>query len=145
QTQFLMGHEVRASFQPTPHHQVVDQFGTVTLDVDRPDLLLVPTAMSLQGPPDPLVPPLRDSFQCYQVRPSRSTRKFAPIRNVLVTDALETVAVDLLKPTRLCAPASLNGEDGTAPGHPTLLVCYKTRSDVSFGDVHILTSNRFGG
>src|SRR5262249_60361783 len=94
---------------------------------------------------DPLVPPLRDSFQCYQVRPSRSTRKFAPIRNVLVTDALETVAVDLLKPTRLCAPASLNGEDGTAPGHPTLLVCYKTRSDVSFGDVHILTSNRFGG
>ena len=50
------------------------------------------------GTPGPLTPPLLDNFQCYSVRPSRGTPGFTPIRGVQVTDGLETVSVDLIKP-----------------------------------------------
>jgi len=144
QPQFLMGYEVRTPFGSSPHRQVVNQFGTLTLDVNRPDLLLIPTAMNATAPPEPLVPPLLDNFQCYRVRRSSGTQKFAPIRGVEVADGLETVVLDLLVPVRLCAPASLDGEDGAAPGRPTHLLCYRTRTTTRFGQAAILTRNRLG-
>ena len=143
-TQFLLGYVVRTSARSVPSRQVVTQFGTVTLDVKRPDLLLVPTAMSLSGPPAPLVAPLLDNFQCYDVQPSRGTPRFAPIRGVEVADALETRVVDLLEPTRLCAPANVDGEDVDAPGRSARLLCYRTQSSASFGEVEIFTHSRFG-
>src|SRR5262249_59198616 len=93
---------------PVRGGKVVTQFGSLTLDVKPPDLLLVPTAVSLTGTPDPLAPPLLDNFQCYTVRASRGARGFTPVRGVQVTDGLETVTVDLLKPARLCVPADLD-------------------------------------
>jgi YVTN family beta-propeller protein/cysteine-rich repeat protein len=143
-TQFLMGYVVRTSSRSIPGRQVVTRFGTVTLDVKRPDLLLVPTAMSLSGPPAPPAAPLLDNFQCYDVRPSRGTPRFVPIRGVVVADALETRVVDLLEPTRLCAPANLDGEDVDAPGRSARLLCYRTQSSSPFGEVDIFTHNRFG-
>ncbi len=142
--QFLLGYVVRTSARSVPGRRVVTQFGTVTLDVKRPDLLLVPTATSLSGPPAPLTAPLLDNFQCYGVRPSRGTPRFVPIRGVEVADALETRVVDLLEPTRLCAPANLDGEDVDAPGRSARLLCYRTQSSASFGEVDIFTRNRFG-
>ena len=41
----MTGRIVRAS----PNLTVVNQFGTITMDVMRPDLLMVPTAKSLRG------------------------------------------------------------------------------------------------
>ena len=144
QTQFLMGYEARASFGSAPHRQVVNQFGSLTLDVNRADLLLIPTAMSMTARPEPLVPPLLDNFQCYRLRRSPGTSKFAPVRGVRVVDGLETVVLDLLAPIRLCAPANLDGEDDAAPARPTHLLCYRTRSASRFGQADILTSNRLG-
>src|SRR5262249_31555999 len=57
-------------FTPIKDQVVVNQFGSVTLDVIRPTSLLVPTAKSLTGPPSPLGAFL-DDFACYKVEPSR--------------------------------------------------------------------------
>src|SRR5262249_27054378 len=130
--------------RPVRRRQVVSQFGSLTLDVKHPDLLLVPTAVSLTATPDPLAPPLLDNFQCYTVRPSRGAPGFTPIRGGQVTDGLETVTVDLLKPARLCVPADLDGEDPSAPGRPAHLLCYRTQSNAAFGEVDFFTRNRFG-
>jgi YVTN family beta-propeller protein/cysteine-rich repeat protein len=69
--------------------------------------------------------------------------RFAPIRGVTVADAVESVVVDLLKPTRLCTPASLDGDDAVAPDRPQL-VCYRTRATARFGEVDVFTRDRFG-
>src|SRR5262245_5591816 len=131
--QFLMGYTLRASSRSVPGVEVATPFGSLKLDVIRPDTLLVPSAVSLTAPPDPPAAPLLDDFQCYQVRTSHGT-KFAPIRGVTVADALENVVIDLVKPTRLCTPASLDGDDSVAPDRPRL-VCYRTRSSARFGEV----------
>ena len=39
-------------FQTHFSQEVTNQFGTITMDVVRPDLLMVPTAKSLSGSPD---------------------------------------------------------------------------------------------
>src|SRR5262249_21704096 len=144
QVQFLLGYLVRTSARPVRSRQVVTQFGSLTLDVKHPDLLLVPTAVSLTATPDPLVPPLLDTLQCSTVRASRGARGFTPVRGVQVTDGLETVTVDLLKPARLCVPADLDGEDPGAPGRPTPLLCYRTQSAAAFGEVDFFTRNPCG-
>src|SRR5262249_21516864 len=76
-------------------------------------------------------------------RASRGARGFTPVRGVQVTDGLETVTVDLLKPARLCVPADLDGEDPGAPGRPSPLLCYRTQSTAAFGEVDFFTRNRF--
>src|SRR5262249_58957851 len=111
QVQFLLGYVVRTSARPVRSRQVVTQFGSLTLDAKHPDLLLVPTAVSLTATPDPLEPPLLDNLHSYTVRASRGARGFTPVRGVQVTDGLETVTVDLLKPARLCVPPDLDRED----------------------------------
>jgi YVTN family beta-propeller protein/cysteine-rich repeat protein len=140
---FLLGYALRASSRPVTGVRVTTRLGALTLDVVRPDTLLVPSALSLTAPPDPPMAPPLDDFQCYQVRTSRGMGRFAPIRRVTVVDALESVVVDLLKPTRLCAPASLDGEPAVAPDRPQL-VCYRTKSTSRFGEVDVFTRDRFG-
>src|SRR5262245_15364269 len=139
--QDLMGYTLRTSFRGSRNRLVVNQFGSVMLDVSRPTLLLAPTAASLVTPPGPLGPPALGHFQCYRVKPSRRTAPFAPILGVQVADELETVVVDLLKPTGLCTPASVNDEDTTAPAQAPDLLCYRTRSSTTFGDVNLLIRN----
>src|SRR5262249_20981208 len=123
---------------------VVNQFGTLVLDVVRPDILLVPTLKTLAppGPPAPTNPAV-DHFQCYKVRPTHGAPKFQKILGVKVHDQFETTTVDLLKPIRLCAPANKNGEDPTAPQHPFHLLCYKTKT-TPFPETPTFTNSQFG-
>ena len=115
----------------------MDQFGTLQLDVTRPNLLMVPTSKDGVQQLDPL-----DHFQCYKVRVSRGTPKFAK-RTVSLVNQFETVSVKVIKPVRLCAPASKNNEDPTAPDHAQHLVCYKTQGTRASGGTHLIT-NQFG-
>jgi hypothetical protein len=77
-------------------------------------MLLVPSAASAQGAPQPLVPPTIDHFQCHRVKRGRNQPTFAPI-TVSVSDALESLTLTLLRPHRLCMPVDKNGEDASAP------------------------------
>src|SRR5262249_60877506 len=119
------------------------QLRWLRLERQPPGLVWVPRSVPRGGAPRPRAPPLLENFQCYSVRPSRGPRKFAPILGVQVTDGLESVSLDLLKPARLCVPANLDGEDPAASEDPTHLLCYRTRSSASFGDVDFFTNDRF--
>jgi len=117
---------------------VSDQFGTLQLDAIRPDFLMVPAGKD--GVPQQ--PPL-DHFQCYKVKRSRSAPKFVK-RTVTVINQFEpSITLQITKPRRLCAPASKNGEDPTAPSHPDHLLCYKTKGARIVAGLHTI-ADQFG-
>jgi hypothetical protein len=140
-TEHLTGYPAKspAPFTKVTNQTVVDQFGTLKLDVVKPDMLMVPT--SKDGVP--IAAPPADHFACYKVRRTRGAAKFLK-RTASVADQFGSVSETLLKPVRLCAPASKNGEDPTAPSHPGHLLCYKTKSAVPFGTIEKDISNQFG-
>lgn len=102
------------------HRQVTTRFGTVDLDLKRPEVLLVPSAKSLTETPSPLVPPLPDHLKCY-----RTVRVKQKVDGVVVVDQFGTLTINLKKPYRLCIPVD---EDGQGLRDPDVsLLCYKAK------------------
>ena len=78
-------------------------------------------------PPAP-VDPAVDHFQCYRIRRSRGTAKFASLRGVTtVADRFGAATVDVIKPTMLCAPANASDLAPGAEAHAACLACYKVK------------------
>ena len=69
-----------------------------------------------------------DHFTCYRVAAARGAAAFAPRDGVQVMDRFRIATVAVRKPQLLCAPASKNGEDPTAPAHLDHLEDYRIRS-----------------
>jgi len=145
--QHLVGYAVRnaTTFVRRQRQTIVNQLGSIVLDVVRPDLLLVPTGKNgVPLPPDTI-----DHFQCYKVKRSRGMPKFVP-QTVTVGDQFENITVLLKKPQLLCAPTNKiippdqDGEDPTAPFHPDHLLCYKAKSQTRFGTLGVTLDNQFG-
>ncbi len=136
-TDHLTGYVAKAPFSKVQGLTVTDQFGSLQLDVVRPDLLMVPT--SKDGVQQQ---PALDHFMCYKVRRAHGAAKFVS-RSVSVGDQFETVSETLLKPIRLCSPANKEGEDQSAPDHPGHLLCYKTKT-FPFADSEHSIANQFG-
>jgi hypothetical protein len=124
-----------------PGQTVVNQFGTLTVDVLTPRSLLVPTAYSDTGPPSPTGAFL-DHFTCYDVRTTNGTPRF-PGATVTVETTLETATIQVQRPRRLCVPTDKNGEDPTAPSFPESLLCYQTKGKGSVSGTAFL-NNQFG-
>jgi hypothetical protein len=122
---------------------ITNQFGSIVLDLVRRDVLMVPSAMSLVGPPVPLPLPTIDHYQCYRTKPATGQPRFTKIP-VTVTDEIETVSDTLVRPYRLCVPANKNGEDPMAPNHPALLLCYRSKDGPRFGTLEMQLNNQFG-
>jgi len=122
---------------------IVNQFGSLQLDVTNPAFLLVPASKSLVGPPPPLVAPT-DHFQCYKVKRTRGAPKFARIPGVTGLDQFGPYNVDLMRPRYLCAPANKNNGDPTAPSHPEHLLCYKSRNNSPFTRQTVFATDQFG-
>ena len=140
----LTGYETLGTpFTRLRNKTITNQFGSIVLDLARRDVLMVPTAMSLAGPPAPLPLPTIDHFQCYRTKRAKGQPRFNRIP-VSVTDQLETVDITLVRPYRLCVPANKNGEDPTAPSHALLLLCYRSKGGPRFGTVEAQISNQFG-
>jgi hypothetical protein len=142
----LLGYRIRRSgpIVRLPRRQEIsNQFGSITVDLVRPELLLVPSAKSLDGPPPPLDPVTIDHFQCYRI-----TRARTRLKNLPVIDQLGSLGVDLKRPRRLCVPVNKNGETPGAEQHPTVLTCYDSRvasSSLPFlGPHHLFVANQFG-
>ena len=125
---------------------VIDDFGTLTLDLVKPATLQVPTAKSHSAPPSEPAAPAVDHFACYQAKITKGTPKFTR-RMATVSDQFGTRTVEVTKPRRLCYPVDKNGEEPGAPTHLDHLVCYqvKDRSGTRFTPVGPLyTANQFG-
>jgi len=106
-------------FAPVRAQTVANQFGSVVLDLVRPDYLMVPSAKSLTGPPSPLVNPVVDHFKCYHVIKAKTR-----VSNLVIDDQFGTLTEDVKKPFRLCIPADKNGSGIIDPN--VSLMCYKT-------------------
>jgi hypothetical protein len=115
----------RDAFTTVPGQKVVNQFGTLFVDVLAPSELLVPTAKNLSDTPEKPRSPAVDHFLCHGVQAPRGAPAFAPIPAVRVEDQFGARLVDVIAPTRLCAPADKNGEAPAAPRHPDHLMCYQ--------------------
>jgi hypothetical protein len=102
----------------------IDQYGAHTLQVQRPDGLLVPSSKVLGsgGSPPYGVPGIRH-YECYRARQSDVV---APA-SAGVVDQFRSARYELRRPSKLCTPVDKNGEDPQAPNDPTHLVCYKVR------------------
>jgi hypothetical protein len=105
---------------------VANQFGSIVLDVVKPDRLLVPTSKSHVAPqPEPNPSFHRVShFKCYKVVVTKGTPKFAH-RTVEVVDQFNQPKLfDIKKPTRYCRPVDKSGE-GTIVEAGQRLLCYQ--------------------
>ncbi len=107
-------------FLPIANVQITNQFGTVVATLTKPDVLLVPTAKSLTGPPGPLPARVIDHFKCYKVAKAKQR-----VSGVGVDDQFGHIGLDVKKPFRLCAPVDKNGEGILDPSQH--LLCYKIR------------------
>jgi len=131
---------VQPRFARRRNQSVETAFGPITVDVVRPDMLLVPSAKSLSAPPQPLADSALDHFQCYRTQGGRTR-----IEHLKIADEFGTIVVDVKRPVRLCVPVD---KDGEGIDDPTAhLMCYEVRlsSTMAFapaGDV--LVENEFG-
>ena len=133
---------------PVAHQTIVNQFGTLVVDVLRPVRLLVPSAKSLTGSPPAPINPSVDHFACYAVRVSKGTPRFSVIKGVTVQDQFEASTVNVTRPTMLCAPANTNNESPGADTHVDHLMCYAVvaqRGAPKFSTISpAFVSNQFG-
>jgi hypothetical protein len=120
-----------ARFTPRQNLTVTNEFGTLAVDVARPDRVLVPSATSVVAPPT-FLPDGTDHFDCYQVRRARNAPAFEPIRGIALDDEFGSGTADVGRPRRLCAPAVVNGVTVGAPDHLQHLMCYKVHRSPRF-------------
>lgn len=97
---------------------VANQFGSLVMDLVKPDRLLVPTVMSLTDYPAPPTSYGVDHFKCYKIA-------FAKFRafSIKLDDGFGTITVNIKKPTHACVPADKKGEG--IPDPTQNLMCYK--------------------
>ncbi|MBI3247750.1 MAG: hypothetical protein HYZ50_14700 [Deltaproteobacteria bacterium] len=108
--------------------QVVNQFGTIMVDILKLERMLEPTAKSLTAPVEPLEwdSHLVDHFTCYTARMNREAEKFPRGLQASVVDQFaQPKLYDVKKPTRLCTPAAEDGQAIKDAGRH--LMCYQVR------------------
>jgi hypothetical protein len=117
---------------------VANQFGTVLVEMVRPDRLMVPSTKSHTDPAPPLGNTMLDHYKCYRVVRARTR-----VGGLAVVDQFGTLSVDIKRPLRLCVAADKNGEGIQDP--TAHLMCYQVKTRPQRTDFHgpIFTSNQF--
>jgi hypothetical protein len=113
-----------------------DQFGTLSVDLVRPERLLVPTSKSLQAPPPPPLATPLNHFKCYRVRGARQR-----VPNVSLETQFGSVTVAIKRPWSLCVPVNKNDEGIVDPSRG--LMCYQVRA-VPQSERHVFSTDQFG-
>ena len=127
------GHKKRRDIRI--ENQFHPRFGELTVDIIKPDRLLVPSAKSLSGPVDPSDPASHavDHYKCYQVVPSHGASDFPRDLRASVVDQFGQPKVfEVMKPGRLCVAADKNGEGIKNPA--AHLMCYPVKPVAGFCD-----------
>ncbi len=141
----LQGHRLRGAMAGVVDQPVVDQFGTLFLDVTALDRLFVPAAKSLTAPPASPSDPTVDHFDCYKVRRTKGRPAFVR-RTVTAEDQFGTATLVLTRPDRLCVPVDKNSEKPGAENDPGRLLCYKSihQAGAPSLPIHVFTNDQFG-
>lgn len=133
-----------AKFPKTLNQIVVDRFGTLSIDLLKPERLLVPSAKSLLSSPAALTSPVTDHFTCYKAKTSAGTGKFTPVMASVVADQFGALSVNVMKPRRLCVATDKNDEEPGAELHGEHLLCYQVKLQSMFTPIRAYTANQFG-
>lgn len=105
---------------------VENQFGIISVDTKKADRLLVPTAKSLDGFPEPLDDSSRlDHYKCYKVKLSSGQRFSNDLQATVVDEFDQETLYNIKKPERLCNPVDKNGEG--IKNRENHLLCYKIK------------------
>lgn len=131
-------------FPKTLNQDTVDRWGNLTIDLLKPERLLVPSAKSLASPPTALGAPVTDHFTCYKIRTSPGTPKFAPRLATVVADQFGSLSVNVMKPRKMCVATNQSNEEPGAELHGEHLLCYQVKAVTSFTPVRAYTANQFG-
>ncbi len=131
-------------FPKTLNQESVDRYGTLRLDLLKPERLMVPSHKSLTTPPTAPSAPVTDHFTCYKVRTSPGTAKFAPRLASVVADQFGSLSVNVMKPRKLCVATNKANEEPGAELHGEHLLCYQVKLQSSFTPVRAYTANQFG-
>jgi cysteine-rich repeat protein len=125
----LLGYIIKPNqkqFTQVPNVTITNQFGSFTMTLVKPNLLLVPTAKNLTMPPGgPPVNPAVGHFKCYKIRGPKFSGS-ATFDDQFVTNQ----GIDLRRPLRVCVPADKNGEG--IPNPNDYLMCFKVRPQTPF-------------
>jgi hypothetical protein len=115
---------------------VTNQFGTIEVDLVRPDYLLVPTGKSHVGPLPSYTAGV-DHYKCYKARGRFRTGPVA------IEDQFGSIVGFIKRAVRLCVPVDKNDEGVIDP--ITSVLCYSTRAGAGSptGDT-LYTLNQFG-
>ena len=81
-------------------------------------------------------------FTCYRVRRTRGTAPFVK-QTVTIEDEFGTASVNMLRPTKLCAPVDVNNADPSVPTHAAHLLCYRVNRRIT-PPGHVFINNEFG-
>ena len=124
--------------------EVTNQFGAFTIDVEGPDLLLVPTTKGLGDELRPGLPGTVDHFLCYEVEDSEFQA------SATVEDQFGIHDVEVVEITLLCNPVekTVEAEDGTVTTTPVQnpddrLLCFEIDEGPEL-DVQVNTDNQIG-
>lgn len=131
-------------FPKTLNQPVVDAFGAMTVDVLKPERLMVPSAKSLVTPPTAPASPVTDHFTCYKMRTSPGTPKFVARLASVVSDQFGALSLNILKPKKLCVATNKSNEEPGAETHTEHLICYQAKLVSGFTPVRAYTANQFG-
>lgn len=113
---------------------MTDEFGSVVLDLVRPDRVMVPTSKSLTQTLPVLSDPL-DHFKCHRVRGARFRRSEIP-----VATQFGPITVDIKRPLHRCAPVDKSGEG--IRDAVTHLMCYRVHGPVATTRPEVFTRNQ---
>lgn len=130
-----------AKFSKLVRQTVVDEFGQLTIDVVKPERMMVPSATDPSAPPTAPGSPAMDVFTCYKIKTSGGTAKFTPVIGAVVETALGTVTMDMVKPAKVCIPTSVQGGPTGAETHRDHLTCYKAKPRSTFATGRVYTAN----
>ncbi|MBI4527571.1 MAG: fibronectin type III domain-containing protein [Deltaproteobacteria bacterium] len=137
-------------------YTVTNQFGTLMVDLNSIDRLLVPSGISLGGPtegPAPLPDPTNnvDHYKCYAASIAKGSDEFRELV-VDVEDEFGPLRMTVVRPVRLCNPVSAQMEDGSVgevKNPENHLMCYRVSAvsrpaQPKFTRIRVLLNNQLG-
>lgn len=109
-------------------HTVYDAFGEHLVSLIKPAGILAASAMIHGGDGTENTDTTGvDHFQCYKAARASGSAKFIPPPAFPVQDTFGPKTISISKISKVCAPASIDGDNPAGPIHAGHLICYRAR------------------
>ena len=127
-------------------HAVYDQFGMQLVSLTKAAGVIAASAMVHGGGGTSTTNTDGvDHFQCYKASRASGSAKFIPPPPFTIEDTFGQKSISITKISKVCAPASIDSDNPTAPGHAGHLICYRARlGSGQIGGIVSINNDSFG-